>query len=63
MQTIEKLVPLAEAAEILGISLSTAYRWSSQKKLPIVKVGSKCLIRPETLLEFIAANTRPVASI
>lgn len=61
MEKLEKLIPLAEAATILGISLSTAYRWSSQKKLAIVKVGSKCLVRPEAIAEFIEANTRPAA--
>lgn len=59
MEKLEKLLPLQEVADILGISLSTAYRWSSKRKLEIVKVGNKCLVRPETLNAFINVNTRP----
>ena len=62
MEKPVKLIPLTEAASVLGVSLSTLYRWSSQRRIETVKVGSRCLVRPETLSAFIDSNTRPAVT-
>ena len=46
-----------EAAEELGISPKTLYKWVSQRRIRYVKIGSKLRFRPSHLEEFISTNT------
>lgn len=58
----EPLLRPAEAADMLGIALGTLYNWSSQRKLPVVKLGGRIRFRREALERFAAKRERqPVA--
>lgn len=59
MDKLTKLLTLREAAELLNVSIWTLYRWSSQRKLEIVKVGGRCMVHPSSLASWISENTRP----
>ena len=39
MATANKLLSPAELAEAFGISIETVYAWTSQKKIPYIKMG------------------------
>jgi excisionase family DNA binding protein len=55
----KRLVTQQEAAEYLGIKVSTleSWRWSQRRRpLPFVKVGRLIRYRPEDLDAFIHAN-------
>lgn len=54
---MDNLMTLAEVAEILGISLTTAKIWAAERKFPVVKVGRLVRVAPEALKEWILENT------
>lgn len=39
MSIVNKLLSPAELAEALGISIETVYAWTSQKRIPYIKMG------------------------
>ena len=51
------LLKIDEAAQELGISPKTLYKWVSQRRIRYVKVGSKLRFLPSHLEEFISTNT------
>ena len=51
------LLKPAEAAQELGISPKTLYKWVSQRRIGHVKIGSKLRFLPSHLEEFISTNT------
>lgn len=58
----EPLMRPQEAADYLGVALGTLYNWSSQRKLPVVKIGSRIRFRREALERFALKHERsPVA--
>jgi len=46
---IDKLISPAELAETLGISIETVYAWTSQKKLPYIKLGRLVRFRKDEI--------------
>jgi excisionase family DNA binding protein len=55
---IEPLLALDRAAHLLGISAKTLRDWVQYRKIEYVKVGTRVMIRPETIRNFVAHNTR-----
>lgn len=54
---IPKLLTLRQAAEYLNVSVFTLYRYTSQGKIPFVRIGSMKMFTQDILDEFIAQNT------
>ena len=54
---MDKLLTLAEVAQILGISPTTAKIWASKRKFPVVKVGRLVRVAPQALGAWIRENT------
>lgn len=57
---MEKLLKPEEAAELLGLKLSTIYKFSMAGKLPATKVGGALRFSERRLQEYLDANTKPV---
>jgi len=55
---IEPLLDVAKAAFLLGISVKTLRDWIQHRKIDHVKVGTRVLIQPETIRQFVSMNTR-----
>jgi len=55
-KTQEGLVDIAEAARILGVSVSTLYGWVWQRKIAFVKMGRAVRFEQTVLREFIDQN-------
>lgn len=37
------LIDIHELSELIGIAVGTLYHWSSESKLPCVRLGTRCL--------------------
>lgn len=57
----ERLLDAAEAAELLGVEISTIRQWTYQRKLPVVHPGGgrAARYRLSALLDLIAQWERP----
>ena len=55
-KTQEGLVDIAEAARVLGVSVSTLYGWVWQRKIAFVKMGRAVRFEQSVLREFIDQN-------
>lgn len=55
---IEPLLGVNTAAHLLGISAKTLRDWIQYRRIDYVKVGARVMIRPETIRNFVAENTR-----
>lgn len=53
----ESLLTVQEAADFLGCSIHSVYRWSAQGLLPTVKVGRLTRFRPADLRSWVASRT------
>lgn len=53
---IAKLLKPEEVAAILGVSRSYSYSLLQTGKLPAVRIGRACRVRPQDLEEFIKQN-------
>ena len=53
---MKKLLTIKEAADILGVSVNTIYKWTSAKKIPYVKVGGRVMFDPDDLEAWIEAR-------
>ena len=49
---------IPEIAKLTGLSVSYLYRLSSEGKLPVCKIGTRCLITSDDLLNWIEKNKR-----
>ena len=58
---IEPLLDVPRAAHLLGISVKTSRDWIQGRRIDYVKVGTRVMIRPETIRQFVMANTRRAA--
>jgi len=59
---VDELLSVEEAAKILGISLHTVRAWTFQRRLPVVKLGRRCLYRRQDLEALIEKSLRPARS-
>jgi excisionase family DNA binding protein len=55
---IEPLLNIERSAHLLGISVKTLRDWIQDRRIEHVKVGTRVMIRPETIRQFVAENTR-----
>lgn len=55
---IEPLLNLKRAAPLLGISVKTLRDWILYRRIDYVKIGTRVMIRPETIRELVDRNTR-----
>jgi excisionase family DNA binding protein len=55
---IEPLLSVKEAAYLLGISVKTIRDWVQNRKIAYVKAGTRVMIHPETIRDFVRQNTR-----
>ncbi len=63
-QDKEKLAyTIPEVAELTGLSVSYLYFLSAAKKLPVLKVGTRCLVTPEDLKSWLQEHSRANAII
>lgn len=58
MCLIEPLLNVTRVAYLLGISVKTLRDWIRDRRIEYVKIGTRVMIRPETLRQFVAKNTR-----
>jgi excisionase family DNA binding protein len=58
MCLIEPLLNVTRVAYLLGISVKTLRDWIRDRRIEYVKIGTRVTIRPETLRQFVAKNTR-----
>lgn len=58
---IEPLLDVSRAAHLLGISVKTLRDWIQGRRIDHVKVGTRVMIRPETIRQFVTSNTRRAA--
>ena len=49
---------IQEVAELTGVSVTTLYKWVSQRKIPHIKMGSLVKFDPVKLDEWIKQQTR-----
>jgi len=55
---IEPLLDVKQAAHLLCISAKTLRDWIQDRRIEYVNVGTRVMIRPETIRDFIRKNTR-----
>ena len=58
---IEPLLDVSRSAHLLGISVKTLRDWIQGRRIDYVKVGTRVMIRPETIRQFVTSNTRRAA--
>jgi excisionase family DNA binding protein len=58
---IEPLLDVGRSAHLLGISVKTLRDWILARRIDYVKVGTRVMIRPETIRQFMTSNTRRAA--
>ncbi len=49
---------IPEMAKLTGLSVSYLYRLSSEGKLPVCKIGTRCVITSEDLHDWLEKNKR-----
>ena len=54
---IPKLISIHELSEKLGLSISTLYSWSSQKKIPCVKLGGALKFNEKDVANWVRKQT------
>ena len=59
MTTTAKLLTVAQAADMLGLQVSTVRMWLSLRRLPRVNCGRAVRIPASAVAEFIERNTIP----
>ena len=59
--SIEPLLDVSRSAHLLGISVKTLRDWIQGRRIDYVKVGTRVMIRPETIRQFVTCNTRRAA--
>ena len=54
----EKLMDITELSEMLGVAKATIYSWTSQQKIPHIKLSERLLkFREREIMAWIAART------
>jgi excisionase family DNA binding protein len=58
--TDDRLLNVAEAAEMLGLAVGTVFHWAAASKLPCVRLSARCLrFRRSDLEKLIASLVEP----
>lgn len=57
-----RLIGLHEVAARLGISIFTARRWASTRRIPTVRLGRRVLVDPNDLEKIVKAARKPARS-
>ena len=52
-----RLISIQEASNMLKLSIPTLYKMSCQKRIPVVKLGSRLLFSEENLQKWIEKNS------
>jgi excisionase family DNA binding protein len=60
MTTERKLMTINEAAGYLGLSVHTLYAWTSQRKVPFVKLGNRVRFDVDQLNRWVSKHSVPV---
>ncbi|MHA2061754.1 MAG: helix-turn-helix domain-containing protein [Candidatus Sifarchaeia archaeon] len=61
---MEKLLSIHETSELLGLSVSTIYKYVCCRKIPHLKLGNRLLFRIEKLETWISENSvEPVGTV
>lgn len=56
--TIDRLlISVAEAAKIMGVSTSTAYRLARENRIPVIRIGSSVRVNLRQLEKWIEEHT------
>ena len=55
---LEKLLNMDETRDILGVSKSTLYSWICQRKIRVIKMGSKSMFMPSDIWNFIRKQAK-----
>jgi excisionase family DNA binding protein len=58
MMAVEKLLSVADVAELLGVSIHTVYAWAARRRLPVVKVGTRTMFAPHEIQRWVGARSR-----
>ena len=53
-----RLVGLREASERLGLALWTLRKWASNRRIPVVKLGSRVMVDSRDLDKLVEAHRR-----
>ena len=56
MSNSKKLITLRKLSDDYSIPLSTARRWASERRFPIVKLSNRVFVRPEKFEEWLESN-------
>lgn len=55
---MEKLLNIDELAEILGVAKATIYSWTSQNKIPHIKLGKRLLkFREQEVMDWVSKKS------
>ena len=58
MEKLEKLMNIDEVAEYLGVTKTTIYSWTAQKKIPHIKLTRKLLkFREKDIMDWLAQKS------
>ena len=63
MREQKRLFDYQEAAEYLTVSKGTLQNWVCQRRIPVVKLGSRVRFTPDILDKFIAENTQEAIQV
>lgn len=55
---MDRLLSVADVAEVLGLSRFTVYAWASKRRLPAIKVGSRLMFRRPDLEAWLELRSR-----
>lgn len=59
-----EMITVTEAAEMLGISPVTLYRWLQEGRIPAIQYGTKTIrLRRSQVLAYIEAHSKPGISV
>ena len=59
----QKLLKVAEAADVLSVSPFTLYTWARSGRVPVVKLGKALRFRPEDLAALVRRSRRPARRV
>lgn len=55
---MKKLLTCKEVAEILGVKLSTIYKWTHMHQIPYVKIGKLLRFQSKVIEQWISENSK-----